>query len=197
MNMKYRDNMTDEEMAKLREEIAALDAAYAGAAEFDRKMNLVLRAKQFAIEAHDSIGQVRKYTGEPYHVHVIAVAELVREKTEDDEIVAAAYLHDVLEDVAPTMNQYGEDAIRQEFGDRVLSLVLELTDVFTKENYPELNRKKRKSLEADRLSKISEGAKLIKRADIFDNNKTLMGTSFEKVWLEEKAVLNSIIGVWE
>lgn len=38
--MKYRDNMTDEEMAKLREEIAALDAAYAGAAEFDRNQEI-------------------------------------------------------------------------------------------------------------------------------------------------------------
>ena len=160
------------------------------------EMNIVLKAKQFAIEAHDSIGQVRKYTGEPYHVHPIAVAELVREKTYDDEIVAAAFLHDVLEDVAPTMPQYGAETIRTEFGERVLSLVIELTDVFTKENYPELNRKKRKSLEAERISKISESAKLIKRADLFDNSKTIMGSRFEKAWLEEKEILESLIGKW-
>lgn len=160
-------------------------------------MSVALRAKQFAIEAHESIGQIRKYTGEPYHVHVVAVAELVLEKTQDEEVVAAAYLHDVLEDVAPTMPQYGEDVIRKEFGDRVISMVLELTDVFTKENYPDLNRKKRKAMEADRLSKISEEAKLIKRADLFDNNKSITGTSFEKVWLQEKAILDSILGTWE
>lgn len=160
-------------------------------------MNIAIKAELFAIEAHSSINQVRKYTGEPYHVHVVEVARLVRTKTHDDEIVAAAFLHDVLEDVAPSMPQYGEDSIRKEFGERVLSLVLELTDVFTKENYPELNRKKRKSLEAERLSKISEGAKLIKRADLFDNNKTIMGSSFQKAWLEEKEVLDSLLGKWE
>lgn len=160
-------------------------------------MNIALKAKQFAIEAHDSIGQVRKYTGEPYHVHVIAVAELVQSVTSDEEIIAAAYLHDVLEDVAPSMSRYGADVIRQEFGERVLSLVLELTDVYTKENFPELNRKQRKALEADRLSRVSYSAKIIKRADLFDNNKSITGTSFEKVWLEEKAVLDTVVGTWD
>jgi (p)ppGpp synthase/HD superfamily hydrolase len=160
-------------------------------------MSIYEKAKNCAIEAHGSINQVRKYTNEPYHVHVLAVAELVSTKTNDEEVLAAACLHDVLEDVAPFMSQYGKDFIRAEFGDRVLSIVEELTDIYTKENYPDLNRKKRKALEADRLSKVSEEAKLIKRADIFDNNKTLMGTSFEKVWLEEKAVLGSLIGTWE
>ena len=155
------------------------------------------KAKQFAIEAHGSIGQVRKYTGEPYHVHVLTVAELVATKTQDEEILAAACLHDVLEDVAPSKPEYGQEAIRREFGERVLSLVLELTDIYTKENYPELNRKKRKQLEAERLAQSSEDAKLIKRADLFDNNKSLMGTSFEKVWLQEKEVLDSLLGVWE
>lgn len=160
-------------------------------------MSLYHKAKMFAVEAHASIGQVRKYTGEPYHVHVHAVAELVATKTNDEEILAAACLHDILEDVAPTMPQYGTETIRKEFGDRVLSLVIELTDIFTKENYPDLNRKKRKQAEAERLAGVSEDAKLIKRADLFDNNKSISGTSFNKVWLEEKAVLDSLIGVWE
>lgn len=160
-------------------------------------MSITIKAEQFAIEAHNSINQVRKYTGEPYHVHVVEVARLVRTKTYDEEVVAAAFLHDILEDVAPTMPQYGEETIRKEFGERVLSLVVELTDVFTKENYPELNRKKRKTLEAERLSKVSEEAKLIKRADLFDNNKTIMGSSFQQAWLEEKQVLDNLIGTWE
>lgn len=159
-------------------------------------MNIYEKAKQFAIEAHDSISQVRKYTGEPYHVHVLTVAELVSTKTNDEEVLASACLHDILEDVAPSMPQYGKEAILREFGERVLSIVVELTDVYTKENYPDLNRKKRKQMEAERLAQISEEAKLIKRADLFDNNKTLMGTSFEKVWLEEKAVLDALLGVW-
>lgn len=160
-------------------------------------MSIYQKAKMFAVEAHNSIGQVRKYTGEPYHVHVHAVAELVATKTSDEEILAAACLHDVLEDVAPSMAQYGKETILQEFGERVLNLVVELTDVYTKENHPDLNRKKRKQLEAERLAQVSEDAKLIKRADLFDNNKSIMGTSFEKVWLQEKAVLDSVLGTWE
>ena len=160
-------------------------------------MSIYNKAKQFAINAHESIGQVRKYSGEPYHVHVLAVAELVASKTNDEEILAAACLHDVLEDVAPVNPQYSKEVILAEFGSRVLDLVLELTDIYTKENYPDFNRKKRKQLEAERLSQVSEPAKLIKRADLFDNNKSISGTSFERVWLQEKAVLDSILGVWQ
>ena len=159
-------------------------------------MSIYEKAKKFAVEAHDSINHLRKYTNEPYHVHVLAVAELVSTKTDDEEVLAAACLHDVLEDVAPFKPEYGTETIHREFGERVLQLVVELTDVYTKENHPKLNRAKRKKLEADRLSQVSEEAKLIKRADIYDNNKTLMGTSFEKVWLEEKERLANLIGVW-
>lgn len=159
-------------------------------------MSIYEKAKQFAVEAHGSINQLRKYTNEPYHVHVLAVAELVSAQTSDEEVLAAACLHDVLEDVAPFKPEYGPGAIHREFGKRVLQLVVELTDVYTKENFPDLNRAKRKKLEAERLAQVSEEAKLIKRADLYDNNKTLMGTSFERVWLEEKAVLDSIIGIW-
>ena len=38
--MKYRDNMTEQELAELRKEIEALDAAYAGAEEFDKKQEI-------------------------------------------------------------------------------------------------------------------------------------------------------------
>jgi (p)ppGpp synthase/HD superfamily hydrolase len=150
----------------------------------------------FAIEAHSSIGQVRKFTGEPYHVHVLAVAELVSSRTNDVEVLAAACLHDVLEDVEPKNPEFGRGRILEEFGPRVLDLVLELTDIYTKENHPDKNRKTRKQLEAERLSKVSEEAKLIKRADLHDNNKSIVGTSFEKVWLSEKKVLDELLGIW-
>ena len=52
---------------------------------------------------------------------------------------------------------------------RTLDLVIELTDVYTKKNYPGLNRRARKMREADRLAKISGDAQTIKYADIIDN----------------------------
>lgn len=155
------------------------------------------KAKLFAIEAHTSIGQVRKFDGSPYHTHVLRVAKLVETRTQDQEVLAAACLHDVLEDVEPKNPDFSRQRILQEFGQRVLDLVIELTDVYTKENHPDKNRKTRKELEAQRLSLVSEEAKLIKRADLHDNNQSIMGTSFEKVWLQEKARLDELLGKWE
>jgi (p)ppGpp synthase/HD superfamily hydrolase len=76
------------------------------------------RALEFAIAAHASIDQRRKYTGEPYIVHPIAVAALVRSVPHTPEIIAAAYLHDVVEDTPVTIEE-----IRAEFGDEVAALV--------------------------------------------------------------------------
>lgn len=160
-------------------------------------MNLYERARLFAVVAHTSIAQVRKYTGEPYHLHVLRVAELVSSKTQDHEVLAAACLHDVLEDVEPNNPEFGRGRILEEFGPRVLDLVIELTDVYTKENHPDKNRKTRKELEAQRLALVSEDAKLIKRADLHDNNLSILGTGFEKTWLREKARLDELLGAWE
>lgn len=160
-------------------------------------MNIYEKAKIFAVEAHSSIGQVRKFDGTPYHTHVLRVAELVSSRTEDQEVLAAACLHDVLEDVEPNNPDFSRERILLEFGERVLDLVIELTDVYTKENHPDKNRKTRKELEAQRLSLVSEEAKLIKRADLHDNNQSILGTSFEQTWLREKARLDELLGVWE
>lgn len=159
-------------------------------------MTIYEKARIFAIEAHTSIGQVRKFDGEPYHTHVLRVAELVSTRTQDQEILAAACLHDVLEDVEPNNPDFSRERILEEFGERVLELVVELTDIYTKENHPDKNRKTRKELEARRLALVSEEAKLIKRADLHDNNKSILGTSFEKVWLQEKARLDELLGEW-
>lgn len=160
-------------------------------------VNLYEKAKLFAIAAHSSIQQVRKFSGDPYHTHVLRVAEMVESRTDDVEVLAAACLHDVLEDVEPKNPEFSRQRIREEFGEGVLELVIELTDIYTTENYPNLNRKARKELETERLSRISERAKVIKRADLCDNHLSLMGTSFEKVWLEEKKRLDEVLGVWE
>ena len=58
------------------------------------------RALAFCMAAHAGVGQVRKYTGEPYAVHPIAVAALVRAYVPDasEEMLIAALLHDVVED---------------------------------------------------------------------------------------------------
>jgi len=142
---------------------------------------LVLRAVQFAAQAH--VAQVRKYTGEPYLMHLLAVAHSVANRTMDPHVIAAAVLHDTLEDTDTHPAQ-----LRRLFGERVTALVVELTDVFTHEDHPDKNRAHRKALEAERLGRISAEAQLIKAYDLMDNTSSITqhDPGFAKVYLAEK-----------
>jgi (p)ppGpp synthase/HD superfamily hydrolase len=143
--------------------------------------NLIKEAEAFAKEAHGT--QRRKYTGEPYWHHLRNVAALVAEQTDDEEIIAAAWLHDTIEDT-----QIDHGILRANFGPRVANLVLELTDVYTHERFPEMNRAARKAAEALRLGRISDDARLIKLADIKDNTADIeeRDPAFAKIYLAEK-----------
>lgn len=171
-------------------------------------MTLIEKAREFAHAAHDSIGQVRKYTGEPYWVHTDEVASLVSNvtlgaETPNDEsipevaenhyriMIAAAHLHDILEDVDKF--PYEIVTISKTFGHEVAILVRELTDVFTSEKYPDMNRASRKEMEADRLSTISADAQTIKVADLLSNTKSIVDNDpgFAKTYLKEKEYLLS------
>ena len=74
-------------------------------------------ASEFAAKAHE--GQVRKGTKKPYIVHPMEVAEIVAGMTKDEEVIAAAVLHDAIEDCAGVT----EEVLRSRFGERVASLV--------------------------------------------------------------------------
>jgi (p)ppGpp synthase/HD superfamily hydrolase len=58
--------------------------------------DLIAKARRFATEAHARIEQRRKYTQQPYQVHLKSVAELVAGVTSDPEMIAAAWLHDTV-----------------------------------------------------------------------------------------------------
>src|SRR5262249_6200576 len=73
---------------------------------------------------HRRIDHRRKYSKQPYDVHLKAVAELVAAVTDDPEMIAAAWLHDVVEDTPVTL-----DDVEKEFGAAVARLVDGLTDV--------------------------------------------------------------------
>jgi (p)ppGpp synthase/HD superfamily hydrolase len=151
---------------------------------------MVARARYFAAKKH--AGQVRKYTGDPYIVHPVAVADRVRANGGTPNMVAAALLHDTLEDTDATVAEI--EAITNK---EVAMLVVELTDQYTKDFYPELNRKVRKRLEAERLAKVSPEAKQIKLADMADNTATIVehDPAFAKVYLREKAELLELMEV--
>jgi (p)ppGpp synthase/HD superfamily hydrolase len=142
--------------------------------------------------AHQSCGQIRKYTGEPYYRHPERVSYLVSGWGGSDDAIMAAYLHDVLEDTKVPATD-----LLEWFPDTVVILVDELTNVYTKDKYPDLNREQRFQKELLRLVTISPEAKLIKCCDILDNisDIALHDSEFAKVYLREKhQVLESMIG---
>lgn len=146
--------------------------------------SLRARAALFAAEAHE--GQVRKYTGEPYFNHCRAVGQLVKQRDGDEFMIAAAYLHDTLEDTDVTVEQ-----LRNNFPPAVVDLVIGLTDVYTSEAYPSLNRGARKTLECARYLMESCEVQTIKLCDLIDNTRSIVqfDPSFAITYLREKANL--------
>jgi (p)ppGpp synthase/HD superfamily hydrolase len=138
---------------------------------------LIERAEAFAAKAHE--GQKRKYTDEPYIVHPKAVAQLLLEAGLDEEVAAAALMHDVVEDCEVTIEE-----IRAAFGARVARLVGEVTDVSRPEHG---NRAVRKSLDRTHVAKASPDGKSIKLADIIDNTRSIVpyDPGFARVYLRE------------
>lgn len=70
-------------------------------------MTLSERARIFATQAHADAGQKRKFTDEPYIVHPAAVVELLMSANPSEEMIAAAWLHDVVEDTGVTLAAIG------------------------------------------------------------------------------------------
>jgi (p)ppGpp synthase/HD superfamily hydrolase len=101
----------------------------------------------------------------PQIAHLREVAELVRAHGGSDREVAAAWLHDVLEDT-----NTAKLAIRQTFGDDIAEVVLSLTDDEEIMNLPLLRRKQ---IQAERIRYGSTSAKLIKLADQTSNVRAM------------------------
>jgi guanosine-3',5'-bis(diphosphate) 3'-pyrophosphohydrolase len=146
----------------------------------------------FAEMAHE--GQKRKYTPDRYMVHPIRVMEICREHTDDVCILSAALLHDVLEDTAVDRDALFEFLVTvmpESDARRTLSLVVDLTDVYVKKDYPSLNRKRRKEKERERIANTSADSQTVKYADIIDNCSEIVqhDRDFAGVFLRECKVL--------
>lgn len=127
--------------------------------------------------------QVRKYTAEPYINHPCEVANIVRTVPHTDEMIAAAWLHDVVEDCGVTSTD-----LVAIFPSYVVSLVSQLTDISTPANG---NRKARKALDRQHSAMSEVSAKTVKLADLISNSKSIMAhdPNFSRVYLREKRAL--------
>ncbi len=128
-----------------------------------RSTILLLRAAAFAAEKHAN--QRRKDRARtPYINHPLAVARVLAEEggVKDSQILAAALLHDTLEDTDTTLRE-----LERGFGKRVASLVAEVTDDKA------LPKQVRKQLQIDHAPYKSRAAALIKVADKICNLRDL------------------------
>lgn len=146
---------------------------------------MVKKAFEFAKDAHGD--QKRKYTGDPYISHPLNVMQIVASVPHTEAMLAAALLHDVLEDTNAS-----ESDILEQFGPEVLSLVKDLTDVSKPENG---NRAARKAIDRQHTANASPAAKTIKLADLMDNTYNIVAhdQAFAKVYMAEKRLLLTVL----
>jgi (p)ppGpp synthase/HD superfamily hydrolase len=138
---------------------------------------VLYQVQNYARQAHGS--QRRKFADEPYIEHPIRVMKTCSTVTREETVLAAALLHDVLEDTPVTrdeMRGFLLSVMPADAAERTLLLVVELTDVYTHQAYPKWNRRVRKEKEYARMAAISANAQTIKYADIIDNAKDIIGS---------------------
>lgn len=146
-------------------------------------MSLIINAAHYARNAHKF--QRRKYTGDPYILHcgrVAARVTLLPDAT--GEMVAAAWLHDVIEDTTVT-----DQNVLDAFGLAVADLVVQLTN--PSKQYPQMSRSDRKQMDRDYLSQVTIAAKQIKLYDRIDNIREMYPADdeFKHVYIEESRLL--------
>lgn len=124
-------------------------------------MDIVDIAKTVAVEAHKN--QVRKSDGSPYIFHPEAVASVLAEAGFGETVVAAAWVHDVLEDT-----EVSEVELRQKLGEEVVDIVRGVSEDKS------LEWKKRKEVYIERVVASGESVKAVSVADKIHNTLSLI-----------------------
>jgi guanosine-3',5'-bis(diphosphate) 3'-pyrophosphohydrolase len=126
-------------------------------------MKLFLKALEFSANKHRRQRRKDRHAS-PYINHPIALAKVLawEGRVADVEILAAALLHDTIEDTRTTFEE-----LRANFGRRVALTVLEVTD------NKKLHKRTRKRLQVEHAAHLSRGAKLVKLADKICNLRDL------------------------
>jgi (p)ppGpp synthase/HD superfamily hydrolase len=148
---------------------------------------LLAEAAVFASDAH--AGQIRNYSGRPYIEHPRAVAGLLREAGFGEDVLAAALLHDLIEDTATTSGE-----IRNRFGERVGDLVDALSEDPSIESY-----ERRKDAHREQVISAGPDAIAIYSADKLSNItdlRDLYEAEGEEAASRFKAPLDLRIELW-
>lgn len=141
---------------------------------------IVLAAKYFATGAHSAINQKRKYTNDDYIVHPEEVVnKLIEHRIFDSVTLAAAWLHDTIEDTAVS-----EPLILANFGKEITGVVVGVTDV---SNPADGTREVRKKMEHAFWSRGCDRVKSLKCADLICNGASIIENDdkFAVVYMNE------------
>lgn len=136
------------------------------------------RALQFAVKAHS--GVERRGKGFPYIVHPLESVAIVATVTPDQEMLAAAALHDVIEDT-----EYSYDDIKREFGERVAGLVSSESDLVIEGKNESESWVERKQYAIERLKNLSRDGKIVSIGDKLSNARAMLRDyeeMGEKLW---------------
>lgn len=128
--------------------------------------SLLDKAIKFAVDAH--AGQERRGKGFPYIVHPMECISIASIITADQEILAAAALHDVVEDTDYTIEE-----IRAEFGEKVALLVAAESEEKIEGKSDEDSWHERKQAAIDRIKKASHEAKIVALSDKLSNARAI------------------------
>ena len=150
--------------------------------------DLLDRAIMFATKAHH--GTERRGKKFPYIVHPLEAMVIVATITNDQEMLAAAVLHDTIEDTTVTY-----DDLEREFGHRVAELVASETDVKNGADGKALSWQERKQRDLENLSRCTRDEKIIAMGDKLSNMRAIARdyrTMGDEVWkmfrMKEKSV---------
>lgn len=124
------------------------------------------KAIKFAVDAHS--GTERRGKGFPYVIHTLEAMEIVASITNDPELLAAAALHDTVEDTAVTVGQ-----VRAEFGDRVASLVASETQEIPAGSDEVSSWRDRRTAGLNTLKSASRDAKIVAMGDKLSNMRAV------------------------
>jgi len=156
--------------------------------EFTPKMQ---KAINIATALHD--GQKRKADGLPYIVHPFAIALILRNYTENEDVIIAGILHDTVEDTG-----YTKEEMEKDFGSHVTSIVADLTELPKTYSWQE-----RKDSYLEHLKTTSHESKLVCAADKLHNLQSMRDAlekfgekalenfkapAYEKLWFYEECL---------
>lgn len=149
---------------------------------------MIQKAALFAAKAHE--GMIRKGSRIPYIYHPMEVALIVAQMTDDPEVIAAAYLHDVLEDTSVTPEE-----LEQNFGSRVLSFVMAESEDKSR------TWRERKASTIAHLKRAPREVKLLTLGDKLSNMRSTardyMVIGDEICSVSTKSTGNATSGIWK